>query len=447
MKRLERHEARKRRKTRTFLKVLLTLILLGGLVVGMMKFDEIKIWASQHYFSLRMGGTTITQDEEPDLYAELSKWHDPAKPLNVLFIGIDRGSVVGEDGNTRSDVMILLSLNVEKKKAVLVSIPRDTKVTLPSYGIEKINAAHSFNGPAGAVEAVKKLSGMEINDYAEVDFEAFKGIVDAIGGVPFHLEHTINDPKAGYLPKGDYNLDGKGALIVCRSRELPRGDLDRIENQKQFLKAVMEKAVNIRDIQTLLGILDAAVQHLQTTLEPDMIFTLARMLQGMKVEDVQFATIPGDAPDPKPGQPWYFIYDEKATAQLFSNISNYSSIRTPQEEAALQAQQQQQQQAVGEEDRSSIGLTVLNGARWDGLAANVAATMQDKGYQNIKTGNSSNAYSETTVYYAAGHEADARAVASDLDPNKTFRITQDAGVTGTNKSDVVLVLGKDYVST
>src|SRR4030042_4966109 len=106
MKRLERHKARKRRRTRTILKVFLALILLGGLVAGMMKFDEIKIWASQHYFSLKMGGTTITEEDEPDLYAELSKWHDPSKPLNVLFIGIDKGSVAGEGGHARSDVMM-----------------------------------------------------------------------------------------------------------------------------------------------------------------------------------------------------------------------------------------------------------------------------------------------------------------------------------------------------
>jgi LCP family protein required for cell wall assembly len=418
-------------------------MLLGGLIAGVMRFDEIKIWASQHYFSLRMGGTTITEQDQPDLFAELSKWHDPSKLLNVLFIGIDRGSVAGEDGNTRSDVMILLSLNVEKKKAVMVSIPRDTKVNIPGYGTEKINAAHSFNGPAGAVEAVKNLTGMDIHDYAEVDFEAFKAIVDAIGGVPFHLEHTINDPKAGYLPRGDYVLDGHGALIVCRSRELPRGDLDRIENQKQFLKAVMQKAVSIRDMQALLSILDAAVQHLQTTLEPDMIFTLARMLQGMKVEDVEFATIPGDTPEPRPGQPWYFVHDQKATAELFANIRNYCSVHSPQGEAALKAQQQGNSAL----DRSSIGLTVLNGARWDGLAAKVAEAMKDKGYRDIKTGNSNNAYGETTVYYANGCEEEARAVAGDLDPSRSFRLVQDSGVTGSNKSDVVLVLGKDYVST
>jgi LCP family protein required for cell wall assembly len=446
MKRQQRLKARKRRRKYAVIRAVLALMFVGALVLGIMNLDVIKIWASKRYFSLRMGDTTISEEDAPDLYAALSKWHDPSKPLNVLFIGIDRGSVKGEEGNTRSDVLILLSLNAQKKKAVLVSIPRDTKITIPGYGIEKINAAHAFNGPAGAVEAVKKISGMEINDYAEVDFEAFKGIVDAMGGVPFHVDQTINDPKAGYLPKGDYVLDGNGALILVRSRKLPRGDLDRIENQKRFLKAVMEQAAGIRDIQALLKILDSAVRYLQTTLQPDMIFTLARMLQGMKVEDVEFATLPGDSPEPKAGQPWYFVYDEQATARLFSNIRNYCSVETPEEQEAEQ-KQKEEQQSMGEADRSQIALTVLNGARWDGLAARVAEQLQEKGYRDVKTGNSVNAYSETTLYYAPGHEAEARQVAADLDADKDFNMVQDAGVTGAKKADVVLVLGRDYVST
>ena len=451
MKRQERLKARKRRRRRTVIKIVLAIVLLGGLVAGIMNIDAVKTWAAKRYLSLRIEGTQLTEEEAPGLHDQIRKWINPDQPYNVLFIGIDRGSIPGEEGNTRSDVMIFLSLNVKEKKAVMVSIPRDTKVTIPGYGTEKINAAHSFGGQAGAVEAVKRLSGLEINDYAEVDFEAFKKVVDAMGGVPFHLDHTINDPFTGYLAKGDYILNGEQALIICRSRKLPLGDLDRIENQKRFLKAVMEKAVTIRNIRSLLGILDAAVKYMQTTLQPDMLFTLAEALQGMKVENVEFATLPGYAPDPAPGQPWYFVYDEKKTAELFNNIRLYTSTKTPEQQAAERAQQEQQQQQekaeAGGVDRSSVGLAVLNGARWEGLAGKVAEAMQEKGYKNVKTGNAVNPYIDTTVYYAPGHEAEARAVARDLDPNGDFTITQDPDVTSSNKADVVLVIGKDYVRT
>lgn len=448
MKRQERLRLQKRRRRRLILKIAAILVLLCGLVVGILNFDVVKIWASKHYIRFRFKPAVITREDNPDLYAELSKWHDPDKNLNVLFIGIDRGSIPGEEGNTRSDVMILVSVNVRKKKAVVVSIPRDTKVTIPGYGTQKINAAHAFKGPAGAVEAVEKLSGLEINDYAEVDFEAFKNIVNAIGGVPFHLERTINDPLTGYLPKGDYNLNGEQALIVVRSRKLPRGDLDRIENQKAFLKAMMEKAVSIRDIQSLLKILDTAVKYLETTLDPDMIFTLAEALQGMEVKDVEFATLPGDSPDPAPGQPWYFVHDAEEAARLFANIEKYCSTKTPEEmQAELQEQELLRRMGGAQADRAAVNLAVLNGVRWEGMASSVAEAMKEKGYQTIKVGNTVNAYERTTVYYAPGHGDEARMVASDLGSGASYLILEDQDVAVTYDADVILVIGKDYVKT
>ncbi|MDI6875033.1 LCP family protein [Candidatus Solincola sp.] len=425
------------------------LVLLGGLVAGTLNFDAVKGWAAKHYLRVRFQPAVIAPEDNPDLFAELSKWHDPEENLNLLLIGIDRGSVPGEEGYTRSDVMIVASVNVKAKRAVLVSIPRDTKVTIPGYGTEKINAAHSFKGPAGAVEVVEELTGLDIHHYVEVDFEAFKNIVDAIGGVPFHLDITINDPKVGYLEKGDHLLNGEQALILVRSRKLPRGDLDRIEHQKAFLKAVMEKAVSIRDIQALLKILDTAVRYLETTLEPDLIFTLAEALQGMKVEDVEFATIPGDVPEPAPGQPWYFIHDAEATAELFSNIKKYCSTKTPEERQA-ELEKQELLGRMGEEaqvNRASVNLAVLNGVRWEGMAAKVADLMREKGYTKIKIGNTVHAYEETTVYYAPGFGDAARMVAKDLDADADYRVVQDQDVAITYDADVILVIGKDYLNS
>jgi LCP family protein required for cell wall assembly len=447
MKRQERLKVRKRKKRQTVIKVALVILLVGGLVVGIMNFDAVKTWASKNYFRLRWQETQITTEENEAIQPELEKWIDPTQNLNVLFIGIDRGSVPGEEGYTRSDVMILASVNVEKKKAVLVSFPRDTKISLPGYGTEKINAAHSLNGPVGAINAVKEISGMNINGYAEVDFEAFKNIVDAIGGVFLHLDYAIMDPKVGTLPKGDVFLNGEDALILVRSRDLPRGDLDRIDNQKKFLKAVMEKAVGIRDIQSLLKILDTVVKNLDTTLNPDLIFAMAEALQGMQVENVEFTTLPGDDPEPAAGQPWYYIYDKQAAAQLFQNIELYCSTMTPEEQAAELAQQQQQVEEELEVDRSSVDLAVLNGVRWEGMAAQVAGILEDRGYAGISTGNTVNPYEETTIYYAPGHEAEARAVARDLDENADYIIKEDEDVAITYDADVVLVIGKDYTNS
>jgi LCP family protein required for cell wall assembly len=450
MKRQERLKIQKRRKRRTIVKVALALLLIAGLVAGIMNFDAVKTWAGKHYLRIRIDRDVVIPEEgNEDLYAAINKWFDPSENINVLFIGIDKGSVPGEEGYTRSDVMILASVNVQKKKAVLVSFPRDTRVNIPGFGTEKINAAHSFSGPAGAVEVVEQISGIDINDYAEVDFEAFKNIVDAIGGVTLHLDYAISDPKVGYLPKGDVFLTGETGLILVRSRELPRGDLDRIDNQKKFLKAMMEKIVEVKDMQALLKILDATVKYLDTTLQPDLIFTLAEALGGMKVEDVEFITLPGDEPDPAPGQPWYYIHDPEAATALFQNIKLYCSIQTPEEQAAEAAQQQLQDNLTELDtaaDPSSVNLAVLNGVRWEGMATQIAEIMADKGYTNISTGNTVNPYEETTVYYAPGFEAAARMVAGDLNPGGDYVIEEDADVAITYDADVILVIGNDYVN-
>jgi polyisoprenyl-teichoic acid--peptidoglycan teichoic acid transferase len=444
MKRQERLKQLKRRKRQTFIKAALVLALAGGLVVGIMHFDDVKTWAGKHYFRIRWHNTTIPEQNAPGLSDRIDRWIDPSENLNVLFIGIDRGSVPGEEGYTRSDVMMLASVNVQKKKAVLVSFPRDTRVTIPGYGTEKINAAHAFKGPAGAIDAVEEISGLDIHDYAEVDFDAFENIVDAIGGVTLHLDHPILDPKVGALPKGDVFLNGRDALILVRSRDLPRGDLDRIDNQKKFLKAVMEKALSVRDLPSLLRILDAAVKYLETTLEPDLIFTLAEALHDMRVEDVEFVTLPGDEPVPAAGQPWYYVYDTAEAARLFENVRLYCSALSPEEQAA-KASEEEPPDTVTEVDRSGVDLSVLNGVRWEGMAAQVAKIMEGKGYSGISTGNTVNPYEKTTVYYAPGHEAGARMVARDLDPNGSFVIEEDADVAITYDADVILVIGKDYV--
>jgi len=432
---------RKRRKLETIIKTALVILLLGGLVAGIMSFDALKTWAAKHYVRFKMD--PIPEDDP--IYERISEWIDPSQAYNVLLVGIDRGSVEDDDA-TRSDVIILASIDVIEKKAVLISFPRDTRVNIPGYGTQKINAARAFSGMEGVIEVVKDISGMEIHDYAEVDFAAFEKVVDAIGGVTLHLDYPILDPKIGALPAGDVFLNGEDALVLVRSRDLPRGDLDRIDNQKKFLKAVMQKAVEVRDLQALLAILDAAVKYMETTIEPDMLFTLAEALGGMQVDAVEFATLPGEDIEPAtPDEPWYFVMDEEAAAKLFDNVKLYTSALSPEEQEAENARREQEETA--EVDRSGVGLVVLNGAGWQGLAAGVAEIMQARGYEGVSTGNTINPYELTTIYYAPGREIEARMVARDLDAEAEFVLSEDADVTAGHEADVVLVLGEDYTGS
>lgn len=433
--------SRRQRLTRTGIGLAVVI----GLLAGIMGINSIKIWAAKAYLRMKLAGMTITQQEDPGAFEQLTQWIDPSKPLNILILGTDEGSVPGETGNFRTDVMLLASIDVGAQKAAVVSIPRDTKVVLAQHGEQRINAANAFDGPAGAIAAVKQISGMDINFYVVFNFTAFQDLVDAMGGVPFTLDQDIKDEYAGVLFKGHYeHLTGEEALTIVRARHcLPDGDLSRVENQQKFMKALAQKASGIKDKATLRNILDAVDKNVKTSATPEFILTLAEVLQGMDVGNIEMATVPGSAPEPKAGQPWYFIPDPAGTAHLFKNVKNYVSIKSPDEvraeELAAQAQEAQSTQSL---DRSRIQVKVLNGTVKAGVASNLAEKLMGQGYKGIAAGDAKNKYSRTTVYYAKDKEAAARQVAEDasLAPS----IEESSSIAAQYGADVVVVIGSDY---
>ena len=135
------------------------------------------------------------------------------------------------------------------KKATLVSIHRDTLVDMGEYGQNKLNAAHAIGGAALTVKTVSKLAGVPISHYAEINFDGFKDIVDALGGVEVDVPMEIDDEDAGgHLDAGLQTLSGDQALILCRSRhaydEYGDGDSYRAANQRLVLSAIAKKILS-----------------------------------------------------------------------------------------------------------------------------------------------------------------------------------------------------------
>ncbi len=430
--------AQRWKKKRRALKIVVLVLAVIVVASGIIAFRPIKTWAAKHYLRLRLEAVVINTGAEPDAYDELAKWHDPSQPFNILAVGIDKGSNPGETGYTRSDVMLVVSIDLTNRKVAVVSIPRDTKVQIPGYGTEKINAAHSFGGPKLATTVVKEFTGLDINAFVRVDFQAFQSIVDAIGGVPFTQPYDIKDDKAGYLYRGHYEaLTGEMALTLVRSRNLPNGDLDRIENQHNFLKALLEKMSTIRDNQTLIHTLDATIPYLETTMSPDQIITVAECMQGITADDVEMATVPGTAPTPAPGAPWYFLADPVDTRALFDNVRLYTSVVLPENDVP--------RDAAGNVNRPLMKVKVLNGGNKTGAGNQAAQKLIALGYANPNPGSSKYHYAFTAIYYAPGLKPCAEQVAADLDPSRTFLVELGEQVTHDwGDMQVVVVLGDDY---
>ncbi len=430
MGRTTRSRSIKKSRRARFLQYALVVLLVGGLMAGALGARRIFAWVQWHYATITLQGTYTGPVEGAEA------WDGPKEPLNVVVIGIDKGSVPGEGGWCRSDVLMLASIDFKNKRVALVSIPRDTKVTIAGYGTEKINAAHSFYGPQGAMEVVQDLLGVPIHYYVEVDFEAFKSIVDTIGGVPVHMDYEIRDVKVGVLGAGDIWLTGKDALVLCRSRALPDGDLDRIKNQQKFLTAMAKQAIaKVKSVDDMKRVLDAVVPYLTTSMQGGEMLNLAKYLQGIKIDDIQMATIPGSEPTPAAGQAWYYVHDPVATAALMENVKKYCMVQAPAEDTSAEQ--------VTIDDYATLPLMILNGSGKQGMANQVADILRGKGYSPA-TGNAANVYDKTTIYVAPGYSGIASKVALDFWGGKNPPVKVDEEITGANQAKVVVVIGRDY---
>lgn len=376
-----------------------------GVAVGFYAKPLAKLGAKV-YLSFKESNMKLNKADQKKVEKEVAKVSsDPNQSVNTLVMGSDAGSVKGESGYCRSDVMMLVCLQERDKKAVVLSIPRDTKVQIQGYGNEKINAAHSYGGPAGAIEAVKELTGLDVHYYISMEFTGFKKIIDALGGIPIHLNKAINDPHAGYLPPGDLKLDGEQALVVVRSRNLPNGDVDRISNQQAFLKAMINKAESMKSVWKAKELVDIVVANCKMNYTTGQLMDLAEELRGFKLNDptgnsnIQFITLPGDSK--YIGGVSYFVANETAVPQVAAQIKANTRI-SPELLAKLQAPDTRRVEELNSPTTDAI--SVLSGWKDSVWAVpTVAEELRLLGHEKVYEGATKQPLAKTTVYYR--HEA------------------------------------------
>src|SRR5262245_34381484 len=176
-----------------------------------------------------------------------------SEPTTVLVIGTDGGSAPGRSGANRSDSLMLLRFDPETHRVSYLSIPRDLRVEIPGYGSSKINAANQYGGPALTLATVKALTGLPIDHVVVVDFDGFKELIDALGGIDVNVPKPILSNKfdCPYKParcdewegwrfkKGTQHMDGRRALVYSRIRknELDPSDSDITRGNRQQIVA------------------------------------------------------------------------------------------------------------------------------------------------------------------------------------------------------------------
>jgi len=149
-------------------------------------------------------------------------------------------------GGKRTDSIILVHVPSGDGKPALISLPRDSYVPIPGHSRNKINAAYSLGGPKLLVKTIEQVTNVRVDGYVEIGFGGFASVVDSLDGVDICVKRAMNDPKAGInLKAGCQTLDGPKALGYVRARYSdPLGDIGRAQRQRQFLGAIMHKALS-----------------------------------------------------------------------------------------------------------------------------------------------------------------------------------------------------------
>jgi LCP family protein required for cell wall assembly len=157
--------------------------------------------------------------------------------IDALHVGFDKGTL-------NSDSIMLL--HIGSGRSVLISIPRDSYVDIPGHGWNKINAALAYGGANLLIRTVENVTGLKIDHYMGIGFGGLVAVVNKIGGVPICLKTALNDPYSGvHLAAGCHNLNGDQALSFVRDRHsFATQDLQRIQDQRAFLSALLKKATS-----------------------------------------------------------------------------------------------------------------------------------------------------------------------------------------------------------
>jgi len=410
---LGKHSA-KRRKT-GYLRVFFLWSLVISLLVGAAGFVYARFLEERIHY----GSEAVAQDE--DNFESGAR--GDGETANFLLLGSDTRDKKGDVG--RSDTIMVFRMNPKEKIAYLISIPRDSRVTIPGHGKQKINAAYQYGGPGLMIKTVERFTGLDIDHYAVVDFQGFKDIVDALGGIDIDVEKRLTDKRnlKMDLRPGYQHLDGQAALDYCRIRSCD-DDFGRMERQQKFLKAVMDKLFRLSTVIRIPQLADIASRNIKTDpgLGITQMIAYGQDARQIGRSNIHMLTLPGT---PKTiDKVSYVILDEDKVEWLLDRIKNDLPLELTDEE----------------KKNENILVEVQNGSGKPGIAHEMANKLNDL---RFKTGEVKNAesfnYYETQIIALKEKEELARRVQTQLGFGRV--ITDEEVPEG---ADVLVIVGRDF---
>jgi polyisoprenyl-teichoic acid--peptidoglycan teichoic acid transferase len=337
-------------------------------------------------------GTAVAQAPE------LPEWTGQGR-INVLLLGIDHRDDEPIDGS-RSDTIMVVSIDPPTRAVVMISLPRDLWVSIPGHYNQRINAAHAAGGPSLVARTVEANFGIPIRYFARIDFRGFEQIVDAIGGVIIDVERTIKDdeyPTEDYgimrlfIPPGPQLMDGKLALQYARSRH-SENDFGRARRQQRLLVAMRDRGLQLNILPKVPSLIGLVQRALQTDVPVTDMLRLARLGSQIERDRIKSVVVDASLADP-------FIGPLGEDLLLPNRVAINRAVT----------------RAFAEATGQTAKIEVFNGTSRPGLAGSLANRLANAGYEVVRIADADHQnYAETTLFLLSDNRKAAEVLAGRL---------------------------------
>lgn len=389
--------------------------------------------------------------------------------VNILLLGVD--TLDGAKNQTRTDTMILFSMDPKTNTAFIFSIPRDSRVNIRNHGLDKINHAHAYGGVDLSIKAVKDLLQIPIHHYVRIDYQALFKMVDDLNGIEVDIKQKMyyKDPYAkpplliNFKP-GRQVLDGKQAMGYLRFRGYSgEPDVARAAVQQDFIQRVMKKLLSPSYISKVPTHIETLYTYVDTDMSLKDMLELAK--DGIKLDPnkLRKMTVPGEGK--YIGAISYFIVDEPKMREDIAYLlaADYRDVeaetenaqsqdegegaevgKTEPEKSAENPEEKKPEEAKPEQppaEEKPQTVIVQNGSGRNGVAKKASDLLK---ISDIKVNRVSNAdnfnYANTLIYYGENRSF-AESVQSALGAGQ---LVEDSQKLKTYKADIMVVIGKDF---
>lgn len=212
----------------------------------------------------------------------------------VLLVGVDASQNKENPEPTRTDTIMLCKINSKTGKVDLLSIPRDSRVKVREE-FTKINHAHAYGGIELTLKTLRDFLGLDIDYYAEVNFDAVKNIVDGMGGVNYNVPNGVKiDEDNTHIKPGMNKMNGEDVLWYLRTRKIyENADLGRVNAQQQFLKAMVNEMVKKSESISMTSLVEAYFKDVKTNLPMATILDMTSKISNFSSDKFSTYTVPG----------------------------------------------------------------------------------------------------------------------------------------------------------